>query len=57
MNIFYWMEIPEEILQAHKHLTRLLEKYLDDELMSKKKEIKFVKIKTKTVGSYRVLPM
>jgi hypothetical protein len=30
------MEILEEILQAHKHLTRLLEKYLDDELMSKK---------------------
>jgi hypothetical protein len=51
------MEIPEEILQAHKHLTRLLEKYLDDELTSKKKEIKFVKIKTKTAGSYRVLPM
>jgi hypothetical protein len=32
------MEIPEEILQAHKHLTRLLEKYLDDELTSKKKK-------------------
>jgi len=51
------MEIPEEILQAHKHLTWLLEKYLDDEMTSKKKEIKFVKIKTKTAGSYRVLPM
>jgi hypothetical protein len=51
------MEIPEEILQAHKHLTRLLEKYLDDELTSKIKEIKFVKIKMKTAGSYRVLPM
>jgi hypothetical protein len=34
------MEIPEEILQAHKHLTRLLEKYLDDELTSKKKRNK-----------------
>jgi hypothetical protein len=51
------MEIPEEILQAHKHLTRLLEKYLDDELTNKKKEIKLVKIKMKTKGSYRVLPM
>jgi DNA topoisomerase VI subunit B len=38
------MEIPEEILQAHKHLTRLLEKYLDDELTSKKKEKKTHKI-------------
>ncbi len=36
LNISSWMEILEEILQAHKHLTRLLEKYLDDELMSKK---------------------
>jgi hypothetical protein len=51
------MEIPEEILQVHKHLTRLLEKYLDDELTSKKQEINFVKIKTKTVRSYRMLPM
>jgi len=34
------MEIPEEILQAHKHLTRLLEKYLDDELTSKNKHNK-----------------
>jgi NADH:ubiquinone oxidoreductase subunit 5 (subunit L)/multisubunit Na+/H+ antiporter MnhA subunit len=37
--------------------TMLLEKYLDDELMSKKKEIKFVKIKMKTAKSYSVLPM
>jgi hypothetical protein len=37
--------------------TTLLEKYLDDELMSKKKGIKFVKIKMKTARSYRVLPM
>jgi hypothetical protein len=51
------MEILEEILEAHKHLTRLLEKYLHDEAMNKKKEIKFVKIKTKTIGNYRVLPM
>jgi hypothetical protein len=42
------MEILQKLLQAHKHPTRLLEKYLDDELKSKKKEIKFVKIKTKT---------
>jgi hypothetical protein len=51
------MEIPEEIMQAHKHLTRLLEKYLNDELMNKKKEINFVKIKMKTARSYKVLPM
>jgi hypothetical protein len=53
-----------KILTIQKSLTikqlkssRLLEKYLDDELTSKKKEIKFVKIKTKTAGSYRMLPM
>jgi hypothetical protein len=52
------MEILQKILQAHKHPTRLLEKYLDDEMKSKKKkEIKFVKIKTKTIGSYKVLLM
>jgi hypothetical protein len=51
------MEIPKEILQAHKHLTRLLEKYLDNELTSKKTKIKFVKIKTKMARSYKVLPM
>jgi hypothetical protein len=43
------MEILEEIMRAHKHLTRLLENYLNDELTSKKKEIKIVKIKTKTI--------
>jgi DNA topoisomerase VI subunit B len=47
------MEILEEILEAHKHLTRLLEEYLDDEVTRKKK----IKKKMKTVGNYRVLPM
>jgi hypothetical protein len=31
------MKIPEEILQVDKHLTNLLEKYLDDKLDEKKR--------------------
>jgi hypothetical protein len=31
------MEILEEILQAHKHLTRLLEKYLEMSRQAKKR--------------------
>jgi hypothetical protein len=50
------MEILEEILQAHKHLTRLLEKYLEMSRQTKKKK-KIVKIKTKMTRNYRALPM
>nr|WRW51150.1 Mat-atp9i95g2c [Phylloglossum drummondii] len=43
--------IPEEILQAHTHLTRLLEKYLDDEFIRTWRNFRFQKNIQKNMDS------